>query len=152
MIKELYIEGYIPLKEYSRCIKEREHTFIEMLSSNCINTVLFECDDVKLLINHDYRYELDSISKNLKINIKENKIYFSSVVKEEVIINKIINNKIKGISFGFISYKENKININKKLKIRYLNSIRLKEISLLTNSEGAYKGKITKIAPLGRKI
>lgn len=143
MIKELYIEGYIPLTEYSRCMKDGGYTFIELLSSECVSVALLECDDVKLLVNHNYRYELDSISKNFKITIKDNKLYFNSLVKDEVIINKIINNKVKGISFGFISYKENAIIVNKKLKIRYLSLIRLKEISLLTNSKGAYNGKIT---------
>ena len=63
--------------------------------------------------------------------------------KDKEIIYKIINNKIKGISFGFIRYKHNELNINKRLRIRYLETIRLKEISLLTNKRAAYNGNIT---------
>lgn len=149
MIKELYIEGYIPLEEYSRRMIKEEYILVEMLSSKCISAALCECDDVKLLVNHDYSYELDSINKNLKITIKDNKLYFNSVIKDEAIINKIIANKIKGVSFGFVSYKEKEINIKKKFKIRYLDLIRLTEISLLTNRPGAYKGIITKFIPPG---
>lgn len=145
MFKELYIEGYIPLKEYSKRMMKDGYFFVEMLSNKCICTPLLKFDDVKLLVNHNYSYEVDSISKNLKITVKDNKLYFNSLVSDKGIINKIVSGKVKGISFGFISYKENEITINKKLKIRYLNLIRLKEISLLTNSKGAYNGRITKI-------
>lgn len=145
MFKELYIEGYIPLKEYSKRMMKDGYFFVEMLSNKCICTPLLKFDDVKLLVNHNYSYEVDSISKNLKITVKDNKLYFNSLVNDKGIINKIVSGKVKGISFGFISYKENEITINNKLKIRYLNLIRLKEISLLTNSKGAYNGRITKI-------
>lgn len=143
MEKSLYIEGYIPLHEYSNLMRKEGYAFIEMLSNDCIFTPMLNDDDVKLLVNHNYNYKLDSFSNNLKIEIKDRKLVFSSVIKDKEIIYKVINNKIKGISFGFICYKNNELKINKRLRIRYLESIRLKEISLVTNKRTAYNGKIT---------
>lgn len=143
MEEGLYIEGYIPLKEYSKLMRKEGYAFIEMLSNDCIFTPMLEDDDVKLLVDHNDNYKLDSLSNNLKIEIKDRKLLFSSVIEDKDIIYKVINNKIKGISFRFICYKQNELKINKRLRIRYLESIRLKEISLLTSKRAAYNGKIT---------
>lgn len=143
MDESLYIEGYIPLHEYSNLMRKEGYTFIEILSNDCILTPMLRNDDVKLLANHNYNCKLDSLSSNLNIEIRDKRLFFSSVIKDNEIICKVINNKIKGISFGFIRYKYNELKINRKLRIIYLETIRLKEISLLTKSKGAYKAEIT---------
>ena len=143
MKESLYIEGYIPLNEYSKLIGKEEYSFIEMLSNNCVLTPMLEEDNVKLLVNHNYNYKLDSLSNNLRIEIKDRKLFFSAVIEDKEIIHKVISNKIKGISFGFVCYKQNELKISSKLKIRYLELIRLKEITLVTSKRAAYNGKIT---------
>jgi HK97 family phage prohead protease len=142
LMKKLYIEGYIPVGEYSRLVKNNNEIYVEKIKKSAFAKSLMFKDNVKLLWNHNKEIVLDKVEDTLKLIENNRGLIFSAIIGNQEFIKLILNKKIN-ISFSFICYKDKKFNKN-NVNVRNVELLRLNEITLTTNKT-FYKGSITKI-------
>lgn len=138
----VHIEGYVnAVCRDSKEIRAFGKTFVEQVRPKVFEKALRKNDDVKLLYNHIENRCLGSTKSNVELYEDAIGLHISADIKDDEVRMDADKGKLKGFSFGFHKIKDNWEQISDGKERRYLEDIKLNEISLLSVTP-AYNGTI----------
>lgn len=136
------IEGYVnAVCRDSKEIRAFGKTFVEQVRPRVFEKALKRNSDVKLLYNHIENRCLGSTKSNVELYEDAIGLHISAVVKDDEVRMDADKGKLKGFSFGFNKIKDNWEQMSDGKERRYLEDIKLNEISLLSVTP-AYNGTV----------
>lgn len=146
---KLEVKGLLPTNSISEILysKERKSFFREIIRPGAFTSAL-ERGLPKILINHNYDFELFSEFKQIKETSKG--LEFIAIVTDDFNL-KEKQKEIRGLSFGFVVESDLWSN-NKVENIREIFSFKkFTEISILYKLEAAYSSTTVVIVPEGAR-
>lgn len=140
---EAIIEGYVNAVERdSRLLPPRmcsgaESEFVEQVRAGTFQRALDSGQNIDLMYNH----ERNIGKRGLNLELKEDNIglYAKATVNDPDVISKAKSGELRGWSFGFNCIKDSWESIGENRQRRYLDEIRLLEVSIL-DKKPAYIG------------
>lgn len=138
----IHIEGYVnAVCRDSKEIRAFGKTFVEQVRPKVFEKALRRNNDVKLLYNHIENRCLGSTKGNVQLYEDAIGLHISADISDEEVRMDADKGKLKGFSFGFNKIKDNWEQIGDGKERRYLEDIKLNEISLLSVTP-AYFGTV----------
>lgn len=138
----VHIEGYVnAVCRDSKEIRAFGKTFVEQVKPKTFEKALRRNDDVKLLYNHIENRCLGSTKSNVELYEDAIGLHISADIKDDEVRMDSEKGKLKGFSFGFQKLKDNWEQLSNGKERRYLEDIKLNEISLLSVTP-AYFGTV----------
>lgn len=138
----VHIEGYVnAVCRDSKEIRAFGKTFVEQVRPKVFEKALRKNDDVKLLYNHIENRCLGDTKSNVELYEDAIGLHISADIKDEEVRMDADKGKLKGFSFGFNKIKDYWEKNQYGKERRYLEDIKLNEISLLSITP-AYNGTI----------
>ncbi|MBN1055690.1 HK97 family phage prohead protease [Clostridium botulinum] len=137
----LHIEGYVNAVERdSNEIRSYGKKFVEQVKARTFEKALRRTENINLLYNHRKDRVLGRTKDNT-VQLYEDAIglHISADIKDKEVIEDAEKGKLTGFSFGFNKIKENWERISEDKERRYLEDIKLTEVSLL-NCRPVYNG------------
>jgi uncharacterized protein len=136
----LQVEGYVnAIERLSKPLPSPKGVFREVIREKAFDRALRKASNVDLLFNHRDDFKLGSI-KDGNLSLKEDTVglFARASIQDDFVIKRAMSGALKGWSFGF--YPEDiQYSRDQQGEIRYVNSLSLKEISIL-DVEPAYQG------------
>lgn len=140
---EAVIEGYVNAVERdSRLLPQRmcpgaESEFVEQVKAGTFQRALDSGQSIELMYNHEKVIG----KRGLNLELKEDNIglYAKATVNDPDVISKARSGELRGWSFGFNCIKDSWESIGTNRQRRYLDEIRLLEVSIL-DKKPAYIG------------
>ncbi|MFT8349474.1 HK97 family phage prohead protease [Clostridium saccharoperbutylacetonicum] len=138
----IHIEGYVnSVCRDSKEIRAFGKTFVEQVRPKVFEKALKSNNDVKLLYNHRENRCLGGTKSNVKLYEDAIGLHISADIVDAEVRSDSDKGKLKGFSFGFNKIKDSWENVSEGKERRYLEDIKLNEISLLSMTP-AYNGTI----------
>ncbi len=138
----VHIEGYVnAVCRDSKEIRAFGKTFVEQVRPRVYEKALRRNSDVKLLYNHRENRCLGDTRTNVELYEDAIGLHISADIKDSEVRMDADKGKLKGFSFGFNKLKDSWEQIGDGKERRYLEDIKLNEISLLSLTP-AYNGTI----------
>ncbi len=138
----VHIEGYVnSVCRDSKEIRAFGKQFVEQVRPKVFEKALRRNNDVKLLYNHRENRCLGSAKTNVELYEDAIGLHISADIKDDEVRMDADKGKLKGFSFGFNKLKDSWEQIGDGKERRYLEDIKLNEISLLSLTP-AYNGTI----------
>lgn len=140
---EAVIEGYVNAVERDsrllpRCMcPAAENRFVEQVKAGTFRKALDSGKGVELRFNHDR--VIGGTNSNLELREDNIGLYAKAVISDTEVISKAKAGGLRGWSFGFNCLNDSWENIGEDRQRRYLNEIRLIEVSVLDKTP-AYIG------------
>ena len=137
------IEGYVnAIERFSKPLYDTKGKFIERIMPTVFQKALDSNKDILTLLNHDHEKILARTGDGTA-NLKEDNIGLkaSVQVRDETVIDKARNGKLRGWSFGFIVNKEERVVNTEGMEERTIRELELLEISIIDDKRSpAYYG------------
>ncbi|WP_252218785.1 MULTISPECIES: HK97 family phage prohead protease [unclassified Clostridium] len=138
----VHIEGYVnSVCRDSKEIRAFGKQFVEQVRAKVFEKALRRNNDVKLLYNHRANRCLGTTKNNVELYEDAIGLHISADIKDDEVRSDADKGKLKGFSFGFNKLKDSWEQIGDGKERRYLEDIRLNEISLLSMTP-AYDGTV----------
>lgn len=138
----VHIEGYVnAVCRDSKEIRAFGKTFVEQVRPKVFEKALRRNNDVKLLYNHIENRCLGSTKDKVELYEDAIGLHISAEISDNEVRMDADKGKLKGFSFGFNKLKDNWEQIGDGKERRYLEDIKLNEISLLSMTP-AYNGTV----------
>lgn len=138
----VHIEGYVnAVCRDSKEIRAFGKKFVEQVKPRVFERALKRNNDVKFLYNHIENRCLGSTKSNVQLYEDAIGLHISADIADEEVRMDSDKGKLKGFSFGFNKLKDNWEQISDGKERRYLEDIKLNEISLLSITP-AYDGTV----------
>ncbi|NRT34133.1 hypothetical protein BJV38_003281 [Clostridium beijerinckii] len=138
----IHIEGYVnAVCRDSKEIRAFGKTFVEQVRPRVFEKALKRNDDIKLLYNHVENRCLGSTKDNVQLYEDAIGLHINAIISDEEVRMDADKGKLKGFSFGFNKIKDNWEQMSNGKERRYLEDIKLNEISLLSVTP-AYNGTV----------
>lgn len=140
---EAVIEGYVNAVERdSRLLPQRmcpgaESEFVEQVKAGTFKRALDSGQSVELMYNHER--VIGNRGSNLELKEDNIGLYAKATVNDPDVISKAKSGELRGWSFGFNCIKDSWESIGENRQRRYLDEIRLLEVSILDKTP-AYIG------------
>lgn len=140
---EAIIEGYVNAVERdSRVLPQRmcpgaESEFVEQVKAGAFRRALNSGQGVSLMYNHEK--VIGKRGTNLELKEDSIGLYAKATVNDPEVISKARAGELRGWSFGFNCIKDSWESIGENRQRRYLNELRLLEVSILDKTP-AYIG------------
>jgi uncharacterized protein len=137
----LKIEGYVnAIERPSKPLPSPQGSFREVIREKAFERALKKASDVDLLFNHQDDYRLGSI-KDGSLSLIEDSVglFAKASIQDDFVIKRAMSGALKGWSFGFYPERQNWTTDKDGSQVRYVESLSLKEISIL-DVEPAYQG------------
>ena len=137
----LKIEGYVnAIERMSKPLPSPKGVFREVIREKAFDSALRKASNVDLLFNHKDDYRLASI-KDGSLSLVEDSVglFAKASIQDDFVIKRAMSGALKGWSFGFYPESVEYSRDQQGQEIRYVNSLSLKEISVL-DCEPAYDG------------
>ena len=129
------ISGYVNVAErISKRLKENGTEFYEKVKEGAFGDAVRRNNNIKILLNHDYKRELGNTTSNLTVYEDSIGLYAEAEVTDEEVVQKARNNELSGWSFGFVPLKENINETYSDIPLRTVESLNLYEVSILDNN------------------
>lgn len=130
---EVKLDGYVNVVEReSRILPSVRGKFIEKIKAKTFEKALAKTDDVKILFNHNEQRQLGSIKEgNLELFEDSIGLRVIATITDEEVVQKAVNQELRGWSFGFISNKDDWSDGKNGIQLRVLEDIDLLEVSIL---------------------
>ena len=148
------LEGYVnAVERNSRPLWSSLGYFFERICSGAFGKALKRAKDVKILLNHDKKRELGSVSKgNLKLDEDAIGLHFWSRIDDPKVVELARNKKLVGCSFGFYD-RVIEQGIEQGLPLRIVRDLDLAEVSILDDTKiPAYDGTLISVRADGRAL
>lgn len=147
------IDGYVnAVGRDSRELKEGGETFVEQIVPGAFGRALQE-NEVEIWLNHDSRRVLGSTASNLTLTEDAIGLKAHAIIKDEEVIRKARNQKLRGWSFGFIAEQEHREERPGRSPRRYIDKLKLIEVSLIDDrAVPAYEGTLVESRADGQII
>lgn len=143
------IEGYVNAVERdSKVLRCKEGKFVEQILPGAWNKALESNKDVKLLFNHNENRDLGS---NFELREDQIGLKIKATITDEEVVKKGKKGLLTGFSFGFLPIKEKFEDIKDGLKRRFLEEIKLFEVSIL-DCTPAYNGTLVEVRSEDEKV
>lgn len=147
----VHIEGYVnAVCRDSKEIRAFGKTFVEQVRPKVFEKSLKRNNEVKLLYNHIENRCLGDTKTNVKLYEDAIGLHISADIKDNEVRMDSEKGKLKGFSFGFNKIKDTWEEISEGKERRYLEDIKLNEISLLSVTP-AYNGTIVETRAEGEE-
>lgn len=138
----VHIEGYVnAVCRDSKEIRAFGKTFVEQVRPRVFEKALKRNSDVKLLYNHIENRCLGSTKNGVQLYEDAIGLHISADISDNEVRMDADKGKLKGFSFGFNKLKDDWEQMSDGKERRYLEDIKLNEISLLSMTP-AYNGTI----------
>lgn len=138
----IHIEGYVnSVCRDSKEIRAFGKIFVEQVRPKVFEKALKSNNDVKLLYNHRENRCLGDTKSNVQLYEDAIGLHISADIVDAEVRSDSDKGKLKGFSFGFNKIKDSWENVGEGKERRYLEDIKLNEISLLSMTP-AYNGTI----------
>lgn len=141
------ISGYVnAIERKSKLLSSRAGQFVERICKGAFRRAIERNDDIKLLLNHNWDYNLGS-TKDGNLELYEDNIGLraEATITDEEVVKKARNNELVGWSFGFED-KEVTRSIENGVTTREVHDLNLFEVSILDNTKTpAYEGNILSV-------
>lgn len=138
----VHIEGYVnAVCRDSKEIRAFGKTFVEQVKPRVFEKALKRNGDIKLLYNHIENRCLGSTKNNVELYEDAIGLHISADISDDEVRVDADKGKLKGFSFGFNKIKDNWEQMSDGKERRYLEDIKLNEISLLSITP-AYNGTV----------
>lgn len=126
------ISGYVNVAErISKRLKENGIEFYEKIKEGAFGDAVRRNNNIKILLNHDYKRELGNTNQNLTIYEDSIGLYAEAEITDEEVVMKARNNQLSGWSFGFVPLKEQINESYDNIPLRTVESLNLYEVSIL---------------------
>ncbi|NFH71490.1 HK97 family phage prohead protease [Clostridium botulinum] len=147
----VHIEGYVnAICRDSKEIRAFGKQFVEQIRPKVFEKALKRNSDVKLLYNHRENRCLGTTKNNVELYEDAIGLHISADIKDDEVRSDADKGKLKGFSFGFNKLKDSWEQIGDGKERRYLEDIKLNEISLLSLTP-AYNGTIVETRADGKE-
>ena len=131
--------------------KQRGKYFKEVMNQGVFQDAITTNRSIPLLLEHDYTRQLaDTGSGTLELREDNIGLRFDAVIKDDELYQRIKDGKINSCSFGFSVLDDRYEPINPRLEKRFVNRIRLDEVSLVSNP--AYIGSLCETRALEQEL
>lgn len=141
------ISGYVnAIERKSKVLSSRAGQFVERICKGAFKRAIERNDDIKLLLNHNWDYNLGS-TKNGNLELYEDNIGLraEATITDEEVVKKARNNELVGWSFGFED-REVTRSMENGVTTRDVHDLNLFEVSILDNTRSpAYEGNILSV-------
>ncbi len=140
---EAVIEGYVNAVERDSRLLPRcmcpgaENRFVEQVKAGAFRKALDSAKNIELRFNHEK--VIGGTASNLELKEDNIGLYARAVISDTEVIAKARVGELRGWSFGFNCVNDSWENIGDDRQRRYLNEIRLHEVSVLDKTP-AYVG------------
>lgn len=148
------IEGYVnSVERLSKPLWSSLGYFFERVCAGAFGKALKRAKDVKILLNHDPKRELGSISQgNLELSEDAIGLKARATITDADVVAKAKRGDLVGWSFGFYD-REIEQGIEQGLPLRMIRDMDLEEVSLLDKSKTpAYDGTLVSVREDGRAL
>lgn len=140
---EAVIEGYVNAVERDSRLLPRymcpgaENRFVEQVKAGAFRKALISGENIELRFNHEK--VIGGTASNLELREDSIGLHARAVISDTEVIAKAKAGELRGWSFGFNCLDDSWENIGEDKQRRYLNEIRLLEVSVLDKTP-AYIG------------
>lgn len=141
------IEGYVnAVERLSKPLKDRLGKFVERIKVGAFKRALERADDVRILLNHDWKRDLGGIKDgNLELNEDAIGLHAKATITDKDIVEKAKRGELRGWSFGFVDRDVEQGEEN-GLTVRNVKDLDLYEVSLIDRARvPAYDGTLVAI-------
>ncbi len=141
------LEGYVnAIERLSKPLKDRLGTFVERIKVGAFKRALERADDVRILLNHDWKRDLGGIKDgNLELNEDAIGLHAKATITDKDIVEKAKRGELRGWSFGFVDRDVEQGEEN-GLVVRNVKDLDLYEVSLIDRARvPAYDGTLVAI-------
>lgn len=141
------IEGYVnAVERLSKPLKDRLGKFVERIKVGAFKRALERADDVRILLNHDWKRDLGGIKDgNLELNEDAIGLHAKATITDKDIVEKAKRGELRGWSFGFVDRDVEQGEEN-GLVVRNVKDLDLYEVSLIDRARvPAYDGTLVAI-------
>ncbi len=148
------IEGYVnSVERLSKPLWSSLGYFFERVCAGAFGKALKRAKDVKILLNHDPKRELGSISQgNLELSEDAIGLKARATITDADVVAKAKRGDLVGWSFAFYDRKIEQ-GIEQGLPLRMIRDMDLEEVSLLDKSKTpAYDGTLVSVREDGRAL
>lgn len=152
---KVVIDGYVnAVARDSRPIRDRAtgERFVEQIVPGVFKRAL-ECNEVKLLLNHDDSRQLGSTETNLTLYEDEIGLRAHAEVEDAEVIEKARLKKLRGWSFGFKERGASEETMPSGMKRRFVEDMELVEVSIIDDRKiPCYRGTSIEARAEGNEI
>ena len=141
------IEGYVnAVERLSKPLKDRLGKFVERIKVGAFKRALERADDVRILLNHDWKRDLGGIKDgNLELNEDAIGLHAKATITDKDIVEKAKRGELRGWSFGFVDRDVEQGEEN-GIVVRNVKDLDLYEVSLIDRARvPAYDGTLVAI-------
>lgn len=141
------IEGYVnAVERLSKPLNDRLGKFVERIKVGAFKRALERADDVRILLNHDWKRDLGGIKDgNLELNEDAIGLHAKTTITDKDIVEKAKRGELRGWSFGFVDRDVEQGEEN-GLAVRNVKDLDLYEVSLIDRARvPAYDGTLVAI-------
>ena len=143
------IEGYVnAVERNSKPLNERGVKFIERIAAGAFKRAIERAQDIRILLNHNYKRDLGGISDGT-LELEEDNIGLKAraVISDPEVIEDARRGNLVGWSFGFTDDDVTQLRDEETgLPLRKVNDLNLYEVSLLNRSKTpAYVGTLVNV-------
>ena len=131
------IDGYVnAVARDSRLIPSVKGKFKEQIVPKAFQRALEKTENVDILLNHDKKRKLGSISQG-NLELFEDNIGLRAIatITDSEVIEKARNKQLRGWSFGFYADKDRWEDIEDGIQRRYVEELELTEVSIIDNTK-----------------
>ncbi|WP_455717163.1 HK97 family phage prohead protease [Anaerosporobacter sp.] len=142
------IRGYVNStdRDSKKMKSKKGDEFVEQVRSGTWQKAIDSNDNIAVLFNHDWNKELGSTKDNLILREDNIGLYAEIKTSNQEVVEKAKRNLLSGWSFGFIKIKESWGKTDDNVARRYLDEIRLREVSILDDTKTpAYYGTLVEV-------
>ena len=146
---KVIVDGYVnAVERLSKPINDRLGKFVERIKSGAFNRALERADDVRILINHDWKRDLGGLKDN-NLELSEDAIGLRAhaEITDKEVVDGVRTGKIsfRGWSFGFTDRDVEQGEEN-GITVRNVKDLNLYEVSLIDSSRvPAYDGTLVSV-------
>lgn len=131
------IDGYVnAVARDSRLIPSVKGKFKEQIVPKAFQRALEKTENVDILLNHDKKRKLGSISQG-NLELFEDNIGLRAIatITDSEVIEKARNKQLRGWSFGFYADKDRWEDLEDGIQRRYVEELELTEVSIIDNTK-----------------
>lgn len=135
---KILLDGYVNAvaRDSRPMLDEIGEKFVEQISPKAFQRALEKNDDILCLLDHDLARVLAS-TKQGNLELFEDNIGLRAIceIDDAEIVQKAIDKKLRGWSFGFTAIKQREEPINSGIKRRIIDDLNLFEVSIIDDQK-----------------